>query len=90
MGDYYIGAEIRLPRGDQIARGHVVVRSRDANGNVIGRSHSNPILDTRMYQVEFAGGEVTELTVNVIAESMHAQCDSEGNEYFLLDALVDY
>ena len=27
----------------------------------------NPILDTRMNQVYFAGGEVTELTANVIA-----------------------
>ena len=78
VGDLYIGAEILLPRGDQMARGHVVARSRDANGNVMGRSHTIPILDTRMYQVEFAGGEVTELTANVIAESMYAQCDLEG------------
>ena len=90
VGDHYIGAEILLPRGDQMARGHVVARSRDANGNVMGRSHTNPILDTRTYQVEFTGGEVTELTTNVIAESMYAQCDSNGNEYLLLDALVDY
>ena len=31
VGDLYIGAEILLHRGDQIARGHVVARSRDAN-----------------------------------------------------------
>ena len=56
----------------------------------MGRSHSNPILDTRMYQVEFAGGEVTETTANVIVESMYTQCNSEGNEYLLIDVLVDY
>ena len=55
VGDLYIGAEILLPRGDQMARGHVVARSRNCNGYVMGRSHTNPILDTRMYQVEFAG-----------------------------------
>ena len=27
---------------------------------VMGRFHTNPILDTRMYQVEFAGGKVTD------------------------------
>ena len=43
-----------------------------------------------IYQVDFAGGEVTELIANVIAESMYAQCDPDGNEYLLLDALVDY
>ena len=72
VGDYDIGAEILLPRGDQMARGHVVARSRDTKGDVMGRSHINLILDTRTYQVEFAGGEVTELTTNVIAESMCA------------------
>ena len=35
VGDHYIGAEILLPRRDQMAKGHVVARSRDANGNVI-------------------------------------------------------
>ena len=90
VGDYYIGVEILLPRGDQLARSHVVARSQDANGNVMGRSCTNPILDTRIYQVEFAGGEVIELTTNLITESMCAQCNSEGNEYLLLDVLVDY
>ena len=90
VGDYYIGAEILLPRGYQMARGHVMARSRDANGNVMGRCHTNLILDTRRYQVVIAGGKVTELTTNDIAESMYAQCNLEGNEYLLLDALVDY
>ena len=44
VGDHYIGAEILLPRGDQMARGHAVARSRDANENVMGRSHINPFL----------------------------------------------
>ena len=39
-----------------MARGHVVARSRDANGNVMEKSHTNPILDARIYQVEFAEG----------------------------------
>ena len=38
VGSHYIGAQILLLRGDQMARGHVVARSRDAIGNVMGRS----------------------------------------------------
>ena len=49
MGDQYVRAEILLLRGDQMTRGHVMVRSKDAKGIVMGRSHLNPILDTRMY-----------------------------------------
>ena len=42
------------------------------------RAHTSPILDIRTYQVEFAGGKVTELTANTIAESMYTQCDADG------------
>ena len=72
VGDHYIGAEIVLPRGDEMARGHLVVWSCNAKGNIMSRAHTNPILDTRMYQVEFAGDKDTELTTSVIAESIYA------------------
>ena len=90
--DHYIGTEILLPRGDKMARGHAVVPHCNANGNVMGRAHTNPVLNTntRTYEVELPGGKVTELTANIIAESMYAQCDADRNEYLLLDALVDY
>ena len=90
VGDHYIGTEILLPREDKIARGHVVAESRDANENVMGRAHTNPMLDTRMFQVEFVRGKVTELMLNIIAESMSAKCNADRNQYLLLDALVHY
>ena len=68
-----------------MTRGKVIYRKRDAEGNLIGRANNNPILDTRQYQVQFADGEVTELTANVIAEAMFAECDEDGNEYVLFD-----
>ena len=73
-----------------MAMGHVVGHSHDASGNVMGRAHTNPILDTRMCQVKFTGGKVTELITNIIAELMFAQSDADSNEYLLLDVLVDY
>ena len=90
VGDHFIGAEIMLPRGDQMARSHVVAQSCNANGNIIERAHWNPKLDTKTYQVEFTGGKVAEFMANVIAESMYAQCNADGNEYLLIDILVDY
>ena len=71
-----------------MAVGLVVAQSCNAHGNMMDRAH--PILNTRTYQVEFAGDEVTELNVNIIAESMYTQCDADKDEYLLLDALVDY
>ena len=89
VGNHYIGAKMLLPRGEVIAWDHIVASSCNASGNLMDRAHTNPILDTRMYQVEFVGGKVTELTTNIIAESIYAQCDGDRKEY-LLHVLVDY
>ena len=62
----------------------------DAHGNPIGRSNQNPILDAHLYEVEFHGGEMTELAANIIAKSINAQCDVDGNEYLLLEAFIDH
>ena len=71
-------------------RGKVVHQKHDANGNPIGRSNHNPILDTCLDEVEFSGGAITELAANIIAESMYVQCDVGGNEYLLLEAFVNH
>ena len=83
MGDLYVNAELLLPRGDNMARGCMVCWKHDADGNLIGRSNQNPILDRHLHEVEFPGGEMTELAVNDIAESMYAQSDVMGmNTYY--------
>ncbi len=81
-GDGYLNAEI--------ARGRVVRRKRDADGNLTGRASSNLVLDTRTYEVEFDDGDVTKFTANMIAQAMYSQCDTDGNQYLLLDQLVDH
>ena len=53
---------------------------QDANGNPIGGSNQNLILNMCLYEVEFSGGEITELAANIIAELMYAQCDVHRKE----------
>eukprot|EP00804_Cyclotella_cryptica_P029418 CCRYP_013348-RA/>CCRYP_013348-RA protein AED:0.42 eAED:0.42 QI:0/0/0/1/0/0.5/2/0/176 len=43
-----------------------------------------------IYEVRFPDGRTEELAANVIAEAVYAQCDADGNQYVLLDAIVDY
>ena len=62
----------------------MVSQKQDADGNLIGRSNQNPILDTCLYEEEYPWGENTEFAANIIAESMYAQCDVHRNEYLLL------
>ena len=49
-----------------------------------------PILYTRLYEVEFIDGRMAEFSANAIAEHMYAQCDPDGNQYLLLDAITDH
>ncbi len=65
-------------------------RKCDQDGNPIGLANSNPILDTRTYIIDFDDGDQTELTANLIAESLFSQCNPGGNQYVLLDEIVDH
>jgi len=90
MGDNYHSADISIPRGGSMAKGRVKSCKRDAEGNPIGRADANPILNTREYIVEFDDGDEAELNANLIAEAMYPQCNPDGNQYVLLDSLVDH
>ena len=72
-----------------MARGQVVCCKCCTDGNPIGRSNQNPILDTCLCEVKFLGGVMTELAINIIVESMYAQCDVDTNKYLLLEAFID-
>ncbi len=56
----------------------------------MGTVHHNPALDSCVYEVWFPDGRTKELAANVIAEAVYAQCDAHGNQFVLLDAMVDY
>ena len=88
--DGYLTASVMLPRGGEVLRAQVVSRKRDANGNPIGRANPNPILDTRVYEVEFEDGAREYYSANLIAENMYSQIDTEGNRYLLLSEIIDH
>jgi hypothetical protein len=88
--DNYVNASVMLPRGNALARGTVIGRKCDAQDDPIGNANTNLILDSRVYCVEFKDGDVCELTANVIADSMYALCDADGNEHILFDSFVDH
>jgi hypothetical protein len=73
-----------------MTKGRVKSRKRDADGNPIGLANASPILDTCKYVMEFDDGDKTIVNANLIAEAMYAQCDPDGNQYALLDSLIDH
>ena len=48
------------------------------------------MFDTSEYTVEMSDRSSQELTVNIIAEYMFAQVDSEGHHYRLLQEIADH
>jgi hypothetical protein len=88
--DNYLSTEVILPTGDALLRGRVKNRKRDANGNPIGKSNTIPILDTRVYNVEFPDGHTEAFAANIIAENMYAQVDEEGHTVVIMDEIVDH
>ncbi len=55
--DEFCKAEIYLPHGDRNKIAKVLGRKRDKDGNNIGRHHRNPVLDSRIFTVDFLDGE---------------------------------
>ncbi len=63
---------------------------QDKDNNPIKLANANPILDTREYTFTFNDGDETVMSANLIAEAMYVQCDPDGNQYVLLDSIIDH
>ena len=84
--------ELAIPQGDSLEPrlARVTKQLKDANGLPIGWANENPILDRRMYEVEYVDGEQTSLVANNIAENLFAQIDNEGNRQVLMDKIIGH
>jgi hypothetical protein len=89
FNDTYLNMELALPSGDgaEPAFARVLKQLRDANGLP---THDNPILDSRMYEVEYQDGHKLAMAANAIAQNLFAQVDAEGNRHVLFDKIIDH
>ena len=74
--DTYLNMELAILRyayGSDFAK--VMESLRDKDVLPISRAHNNPILDTRMYEVEYKNRHKYSLSANAIAKKMFAQVD---------------
>ena len=55
-----------------------------------GKYDNNPMLNSIMYEVEFADRTVKEYGANIIAENMLRQVDLEGFSLALMEGIVDF
>ena len=91
LDNTYLKMGVALPRdgeGPELAR--VIKRLRDKDGIPIGTAKDNPILDSRVYEVEFLDGHKASLATNAIAEHLFAQVDNEGYRTVLMQEIVNH
>ena len=91
LSDGLIGAEVIIARGgeqNQIAR--VKERKRDHRGILIGSPNTNPLLDSRLYTIEYDDGHQEDYAYNAIIEALYSQCDADGNKYYTMNGIVGH
>ena len=90
--DEYFGMEFAMSHDGKGEMMDAAVRERvrDEEGKPVGIANSNPLLDSRKYQVEFADEHSEELTANEIAENLIAQVDEEGRRQMMLGVIMDH
>ena len=71
MYDTYLNMELAFLQGDSLEprMARVTKTLKDADGIPIGSADDNPLLNTRMYEVEYLNGERASLSANHIAET---------------------
>ena len=88
--DKHIGAQLQLEVNGEMQHGKVIGRATDSMGDKIGKAHKNPMFDSREFIVKFPDESTRRFTVNQIAQAIHSQVDSEGNQYSLLEEIIGH
>ena len=70
--------------------GHVIKQLKGLDGKPIGCTHSNPLFDTREYEIKFTDRMIEKYQANIIAENMYAQVNEEGRKYLVLEEIIDH
>ena len=87
----YLHSEVLLPQnGAHMRTAKVIGRSKDTDGFNIGEYNSNPLLDTRVYDVMFPDGAVDQYAANVIADNLLSQVDEEGHPYMQFEKIIGH
>ena len=91
LQDNLVGAEVNIPTEGGTMIGRVKRRKRDSDTNMlVGSSHKNPILDSRVYEVEFQDGTYTDYSANVLIENIMNSADDNGHTPMFMDEIVGH
>ena len=88
--DGLINAELLIYNGEKMEIAKITRRTLGPDGTTAGTYDKDPKLNSMIYEVEFPDGMVKEYSVNVIAQNLLSQIDSEGFSNTAFDSIIDY
>ena len=88
--DDCISAEVMIKKSDGFFSATVIDWKCYANGDPIGTRNTNPILDTRVYNVRFGDGHTEAFSANVIAQALWDQVDDNGDQFLILQEITSH
>ena len=89
---HYINMELTATRSGIENQQYAKVTKclRDSQEKTIGTANDLPMLDSRIYEVEYIDGQKQAMSLNIIAENMFASVDKEGYRHLLLDSIIGF
>ena len=90
--DPCLNMELVIQHDDKEGMHHARFKQRavDQGGRPVGRTHNNPLLYHRQYEVEFLDGRTEILTADIISENLLAQVVDNRNRHLLTDKIEDH
>ena len=71
LNDKFIGQKLQLPLREEMCGATVLRRKRRSDGTLVGTSNKIPMIDTRIYEVQYADGTLAGYHTNNLLENVY-------------------
>ena len=91
LDDKWINTSVPLAHGGEVVQAVVKRRKRDGDsGLLVGKANENPMLDTRVYEVEMPDGTYADYHANNLLENILNSVDEDGHTPMVMDEITSH
>ena len=77
--------------GSKIQCAKIIGRTKEPNGDTVGKYNENPLFNSMLYDVDFRNGKYIYIySAKIIAEIMYSQVDADGYVNNMLEKILYY
>ena len=82
--------KVLIPKEGEKQEGAVIRQKQNPDGTLKGTSSSNPILDTRVYEIEFGDVTYSDYSANVLIENLYDHIDDHGQSHNIIKDITNH